>query len=158
METHTLFPSQCGFRCCSHWLGGTGIINSGAGCIYFKTLLRVCMGADGITAGGHSLAKSTKYCCHGETVNVIIQQRRQRRPDVFSVSRDVQHWSVWAARPCRSAVKVQPLLSVFAALGRINNFMQAKLQLSVYDSEHSFILGWESHCVCMAVFLSGSYI
>lgn len=44
-----LFPSQCGFRCCSHWLGGTGIINSEAGCIYFKTLLRVCMGADGIS-------------------------------------------------------------------------------------------------------------
>lgn len=67
-------------------------------------------------------------------------------------STESKHWSVWAAHPCRSAVNVQLLVSFFAALGWINNFMQAKLQLSVYVSEHSFILGRESHRVCMAVF------
>lgn len=169
METvqfRCLHASLCGFRCCSHWLGGTGIINSGAGCIYFKTLLRVCTGADGISLqseqGGTVWPRAQNSAVMEKQWTSSFSKGDKEDQMCFlspvMCSTESKHWSVWAAHPCRSAANVQPLVSFSAALGWINNFMQAKLQLSVYDSEHSFILGRESYRVCMAVFLSGSYI
>lgn len=91
-----VFPTECGFTYCSHWLSGTGIINSRLH--LFQNFVECVYGVrwyfpPNIAGGCQSLAKSTKHCCHGETVNIFIQQQRQRRPDVLFVSRLVEQIS-----------------------------------------------------------------